>query len=86
LTPRNITIHLAVRLDYLLNVYSYPGAPVIIVFVATMTGGCVVCDDEGIEAMFFDADSIPWDNLAFQSTRDALTEFLAGRKLVTGSR
>jgi hypothetical protein len=44
-----------------------------------MTGGCVACDDEGIEAMFFDAGSIPWDNLAFQSTRDALTEFLAGR-------
>jgi len=69
-------VGLDVRLDYLLNVYSYPGAPVIIVFVATMTGGCVACDDEGIEAMFFDAESIPWDNLAFQSTRDALTEFL----------
>ena len=69
-------VGLDVRLDYLLNVYSYPGAPVIIVFVATMAGGCVACDDEGIEAMFFDTDSIPSDELAFQSTRDALTEFL----------
>lgn len=69
-------VGLDVRLDYLLNVYSYPGAPVIIVYVATTTGGCVACDDEGIEAQFFAADAIPWDELAFRSTRDALTEYL----------
>ena len=41
---------LDVRLDRLINVYSYPGrAPVIIVYAATMIGGCLVCDDEGLE-------------------------------------
>jgi ADP-ribose pyrophosphatase YjhB (NUDIX family) len=69
-------VGLDVRLDYLLNVYSYPRAPVIIVYVATMTGGCIACDDEGLEARFFAAETIPWDELAFPSTHDALTEFL----------
>jgi 8-oxo-dGTP diphosphatase len=77
-------VGLDVRLDSLLNVYSYPGAPVIIVYLATMTGGCVECDDEGLEAQFFTLDAIPWDTLAFRSTRDALTEYL--RKPVAGSR
>ena len=68
---------LDIRLDRLLNVYSYTGrAPVIIVYVATMIGGELACDDEGIEAKWFTADTIPWDELAFQSTLEALREFL----------
>ncbi len=68
---------LDIRLDYLLNVYSYPGrAPVIIVYVATMTGGELAVDDEGLEVKWFPPDTIPWDELAFQSTTDALREFL----------
>jgi ADP-ribose pyrophosphatase YjhB (NUDIX family) len=67
---------LDIRLDRLVNVYSYTGrAPVIIVFSATMTGGCLACDDEGLEAQFFAREDIPWDALAFQSTFEALTEF-----------
>jgi ADP-ribose pyrophosphatase YjhB (NUDIX family) len=60
-----------------LNVYSYPGrAPVIIVYIATMLGGELVVDDEGLEARWFPPDAIPWEELAFQSTHDALREFL----------
>ncbi len=66
-----------VRLDRLINVYSYSGrAPVIIVYAATMTGGCLECDDEGLEARFFELDQIPWSELAFRSTHEALREFL----------
>ena len=66
-----------VHLDRLLNVYSYPDhSPVIIVYAATMVGGCLACDDEGLEARFFTAETIPWDELAFRSTHDALREFL----------
>jgi ADP-ribose pyrophosphatase YjhB (NUDIX family) len=66
-----------IRIERLLNVYSYPGiAPVIIVYVATMTGGTLACDDEGLEARFFDRHTIPWDELAFRSTQEALREFL----------
>lgn len=68
---------LDVRLERLLNIYSYPGrAPVIVVYTARMTGGCLACDDEGLEARFFDRSAIPWDELAFRSTREALREFL----------
>jgi len=72
---------LEIRLDELINVYSYPGkAPVIIVYAATMIGGCLACDDEGLEARFFSPDEIPWGELAFQSTQDALKELFGGAK------
>jgi hypothetical protein len=34
-------------------------APVIIVYHASMTGGCLGCDDEGLEARFFQSPEIP---------------------------
>ena len=68
---------LEIRLDRLLNVYSYPGVAVIIIaFAATMVGGCLACDDEGLEARLFEPREIPWDDLAFRSTREALEEYL----------
>ena len=70
---------LAVRLDHLVNIYSYAGrAPVIIVYAATMLSGELAVDDEGLEAREFDLDEIPWDNLAFRSTREALRDYIAG--------
>ena len=69
---------LDIRLEELINVYSYPGrAPVIIVYAATVVGGCLACDDEGLEARFFAPGDIPWNELAFRSTHEALREFLA---------
>jgi ADP-ribose pyrophosphatase YjhB (NUDIX family) len=71
---------LDIRLDRLLNIYSYAGrAPIIIVYAATMIGGCLACDDEGLEADFFAPEAIPWDALAFRSTHEALQEFLTRR-------
>jgi len=72
---------LDVQLERLLNVYSYKGSvPVIIVYTATMIGGCLACDDEGLEARFFAPEAIPWNELAFRSTTEALTDFLGGRE------
>jgi len=69
---------LQIRIDRLINVYSYAGrVPVIIVYAATMTGGCLGCDEESLEARFFSPEAIPWDELAFRSTHEALREFLA---------
>jgi 8-oxo-dGTP diphosphatase len=66
---------LEIRLDRLLNVYSYPGrVPVIIVYEASIVGGSLNCDDEGLEARLFTPDAIPWDQLAFRSTLEALRE------------
>ena len=68
---------LEVRLDYLINIYSYAGrAPIIIVYAATCSGGELAVDDEGLEAKAFDPTEIPWDQLAFRSTHEALAEYL----------
>lgn len=69
---------LDIRIDRLVNVYSYAGrAPVIIVYAATIVGGCLGCDEESLEAKFFAPEAIPWDELAFRSTNEALREFFA---------
>jgi len=71
---------LDVRLDHLINIYSYAGrAPVIIVYAATMISGELAVDDEGLEAREFDLDDIPWDDLAFRSTREALRDYIDGK-------
>ena len=68
-----------VRLDHLINIYSYAGrAPVIIVYAATMISGELAVDDEGLEAREFDLGEIPWDDLAFRSTREALRDYIDG--------
>jgi hypothetical protein len=41
-----------------------------------MTGGELACDDEGLEVRFFDRADLPWEELAFRSTLEALKEFL----------
>ena len=72
---------LDVRLDHLINIYSYAGrAPVIVVYAATMISGELAVDDEGLEAREFSLDEIPWDDLAFRSTREALRDYIDGRK------
>jgi len=74
-------VGLDVRIDGLLDIYSYAGrAPVIVVYAATITGGRLECDDEGLEARFFDPPEIPWTELAFESTHHALRQFLAQPK------
>ena len=66
---------LIVRVDGLVNIYSYAGTtPIIIVYTATAIGGELCTDDECLEARLFSAEEIPWDELAFRSTRDALTD------------
>jgi ADP-ribose pyrophosphatase YjhB (NUDIX family) len=70
---------LDVRLDNLVNVYSYPGrAPVIIVYAATAIGGTLCMDDECLEAAELDRTAIPWTDLAFRSTHEALRDYLQG--------
>ncbi len=70
---------LVVRLDGLVNIYSYAGrAPVIVVYAATAVGGQLAIDDESLEAAELPAADIPWDDLAFRSTAEALQDYLAG--------
>ena len=73
---------LDVRLDGLVNIYSYPGrAPVIVVYAATALGGTLCVDDECLEAKEVTTDAIPWGDLAFRSTHEGLRDYLAGSRL-----
>ena len=66
-----------VRLDHLINIYSYPGrTPIVVVYAATYRGGTLAVDDEGLEVRTFEARNIPWGELAFRSTHEALRDFL----------
>ena len=70
-----------VRLDGLVNIYSYAGrAPVIVVYAATAMRGTLCGDEECLEAVEFSSASIPWNELAFRSTRDGLRDYLAGHR------
>jgi ADP-ribose pyrophosphatase YjhB (NUDIX family) len=74
---------LEVRLDRLVNIYSYPDAAVIIiVYAATAITAELCADDECLEARLFRADEIPWNELAFRSTREALRDYLDGVRVV----
>jgi ADP-ribose pyrophosphatase YjhB (NUDIX family) len=72
---------LDVRLDGLVNIYSYPGrAPVIVVYAATAIGGTLCIDEECLESAEFDPADIPWDRLAFRSTHEGLRDYLNGSR------
>ncbi len=67
-----------IHLDGLVGIYSYPGTTaVIIVYRATWTGGVLAIDDESSEIRSFAVSDIPWDELAFPSTKDSLRDYLS---------
>jgi ADP-ribose pyrophosphatase YjhB (NUDIX family) len=71
-------VFLNVRINRLLNVYSYPGrTTVIVAYMADVISGQPGGGDETLEARVFRPDEIPWEEIAFASTRDALKDYLA---------
>jgi ADP-ribose pyrophosphatase YjhB (NUDIX family) len=67
---------LKIRIKDLLGIYSYPGQiPVVIVYLAQYVGGDLSPKDETLEAQLFGETEIPWKELAFQSTVDALKDY-----------
>jgi 8-oxo-dGTP diphosphatase len=72
---------LVVRLLALVDIYSYAGrTPIIVVFAASLISGSLVVDDESLEAQWFAPPDLPWGELAFPSTHDALRDYLDGRR------
>ena len=70
-------INAEIRVGPLLNAYSYEGGPVIvIVFAAQLIGEELSGGEEALEVRLFEPAEIPWDDLAFRSTREALREYL----------
>ena len=70
-------VFLQVQIKRLLNIYSYPGrTTVIVAYVADVISGQPGGGDETLEARVFRPDDIPWQEIAFSSTRDALRDYL----------
>ncbi|MEJ2109296.1 MAG: NUDIX hydrolase [Acidobacteriota bacterium] len=68
---------LHVRLDRLLNVYSYAKAGIVMIaYCATVIGGSPEITPESKAIQAFGIEEIPWDDLAFPSTREALRDYV----------
>jgi 8-oxo-dGTP diphosphatase len=73
-------VRLKVAIDSLVGVYSYAGiSSVIIVYEATVLEGIPRAADEALEVQLFALNEIPWEEIAFPSTRDALRDYLGKR-------
>ncbi len=69
---------LEIAIKDLLGVYSYPGKiQVVVVYLARYLSGELAAVDETSEAGWFEKNRIPWENLAFRSTTDALKDYLS---------
>jgi mutator protein MutT len=68
---------LEVKIRRLVGLYAYPGNAVILtVYAGEVTGGALRLDEESLEAGVFPPDRIPWEELAFASTSQALRDYL----------
>jgi 8-oxo-dGTP diphosphatase len=73
-------VGLDVRLEGLVGIYSYSGrTPIVIVYAARAIAGEMVTDEESLEARLFASAEIPWGDLAFKSTEEAMRDYLEGK-------
>jgi hypothetical protein len=49
---------------------------VIVVYAAEVIGGELAAADESLEAGIFSPQELPWAELAFDSTKDALNDYI----------
>lgn len=69
--------HLTIRVVRLLNVHSYRHSrTVVLSYITEYLSGELSAGDEEMEARVFAPAEIPWEEIAFSSTRDALKEYL----------
>ena len=71
-------VGMEIAVEDLIGVYSYPDvAVVLIVYSGTFTGGELKGNFESQEVRTFGMSEIPWDDLAFRSTAEALKDWIA---------
>jgi hypothetical protein len=51
---------------------------IIVVYLATVTGGLLAAADEALDVRMFNPEAIPWNELAFPSTQEALRQYVGG--------
>ncbi|NLA75957.1 MAG: NUDIX domain-containing protein [Deltaproteobacteria bacterium] len=70
-----------IELKGLFGVYSYPGyLEVIVVYLADYRAGRLIARDETTDSKLVRIEDIPWDELAFESTRDTLRDYCELKK------
>ena len=70
-------VNLKVSLTGILDVYSFSGSHVVVVvYAAEVVGGEMRACDECDEVKVFSPEKIPWEDLAFESTRAALRDYV----------
>ncbi len=70
-------VRLRVSLTGILDVYSFSGNDVVlVVYAADVIGGELAVGDEAEDVKAFPPEQIPWPDLAFDSTRDALRDYV----------
>jgi ADP-ribose pyrophosphatase YjhB (NUDIX family) len=70
-----------VSIDDVVGVYSRPAIGIVsIVYSGRVTSGKVEPGREAQEARWFDPEDIPWDDLAYDTTRWALRDWVADQK------
>lgn len=69
-------LDVAIELGALVGVYSRPDERVVLIVFAARTTDEPRTTEEATEVCTFNSDALPWDELAFWSTRDALEDFL----------
>lgn len=70
-------VGLRVSVTGVVDIYSYPGEDVVVVvYAADVIGGELQVGDEAEDVTAFPPEQIPWDDLAFTSTTEALKDYL----------
>ena len=76
---------LKVKVTRFFNIYSYANVrTVVAAYLTAYVAGELTAGDETLEARVFAPAEIPWDEIAFSSTRDTLREYV--ELLKTGRR
>ncbi|MFH1091931.1 MAG: NUDIX domain-containing protein [Pseudomonadota bacterium] len=66
----------SVEVKDLIGLYSYPDYPVVVaIYKAAILGGNLPPGPELLEARWFKPDELPWEDLAFASTKEALASW-----------
>jgi ADP-ribose pyrophosphatase YjhB (NUDIX family) len=70
-------LEIGIELTGLVGVYSQPDSPIVLVVFAATTKEAPRTTEEASEVRTFDPAGLPWDELAFWSTSQALRDFLS---------
>jgi ADP-ribose pyrophosphatase YjhB (NUDIX family) len=74
-------LHVAIGDLLGIRLMANPDKPgLLLTYRGRVVGGNLQANDDVSEARWFGADELPWDELAFETTRESLREWLAGKR------